>query len=154
MGISDTQHRYMVGMNNRNKGVSTFSFKYQSKFMYRFNNFSKTLADLLTDSRHNNYCVNGLAPFYALLFYCIIVCMFSCLSIQINISKLTSIVATGSTNIFVSSHCNSNTLYSSLINWAVVILYFSRSNTTGHNILYQCYRLAKYAPKANKLKKN
>ena len=153
MGISDTQQRYMVGMNNRSRGVSTFSFKYQSRFVYRFNDLTKTLLDLLTYNRHDNYYVNGYAPFYVLLFYCIIICMISCLSMQIDISKLPDIVATRSTNIFVTSQCNSDALLSSIINWTVLMLYFSQSSTTGRSILCQCYRIAKYAPKANKLKK-
>ena len=33
------------------------------------------------------------------------------------------------------------------------MLYFSRSSTTGRSIFFQYYRLAKYAPKVNKLKK-
>ena len=153
MGISGIQHRHMVGMNNRRGGMSTVSFKYQSRFVYRFNDLKKTLLYILTDKTHlDNYYLYGPATIYVFLFYCIMICMISSLSMQIDISKLSSSsISDSHTNyMFLFSTCN--TLYSSILNWAVVMLYFSQCKGSSVNVFYKFYRLAKkYCHKDSKL---
>ena len=157
MGISDIQHRSMVGMNNRSRGVSMFYSRYQSRFLYRFKDLTKTLLDLMINSSYDYSHLNGYyyVPILFIL-YCLVICMITCLSMQIDISIFPDIITTRSTKIHlgpIHSNTYGDILFSGIINWTVLMLYFSRPNITGHSIFYQCYKLAKYSPKATKLKK-
>ena len=142
-------------MNNRSRGVSAVSFKYQCRFLYRFNDLTKTLQDLLTDKRHDNYYyVDIFTTVCLFLLYCFIICMFCSLSMQIDISRFTD-NSPELYNLNVSTNDitfpNFNFYY--MLNWSVIMLYFSQTNAAGKNIFLQIYRLAKYRPpKLSRLK--
>ena len=149
--MSGIQHRQVVGMNNRCRGMSTVNRKYQSKFIYRFNNLAKTILSIMSDYSRNNYYVYGPATvLYILLSYCFIICMLSSLSMQVDISVLADAQIKYPSTFLASTN---NVVFSCLINWAVVMLYFSQSSYSGANIFYQCFKQAKYSLKSTKLKK-
>ena len=105
-----------------------------------------------------NY-VNIFAAIGICILYFFTVCMVCSLAMQIDISSVPNNI-----DIITSSNpylhymlSNNNTFLNTssclnLLNWAVVMLYFTQTNTTSINIFCQVYRLAK-SPKLSRLKK-